>query len=329
MRDSAGTTAIGGNRELSDEGAAAAGTAGGERANAASPGNPGGDAPSGEERFRGPASPEAAAAPEASPASAVAGGAAADAAPPIAPEFSVVIPLYNEEDNVEPLLRGIREALDPLRRPYEVLVIDDGSTDRSLERLRGEATRDPRLRVLCFAANRGQSAAFVAGFDAARGAVVVTMDADLQNDPRDIPALLDQIPAYDLACGWRMKRQDSFLRRISSRVANRIRNWLSEETIRDTGCSLKAFKRVTLPRMHRFVGMHRFFPTLVKMQGFRVTELPVRHHPRVHGASKYGVLNRAFRTFLDLLAVRWLKKRTIRYDVREEIGAVRRDVPNG
>lgn len=238
-----------------------------------------------------------------------------------APEFSLVIPVYDEEENVAPLLQGIREALDPTGKPYEVVLVDDGSKDRTHERLRAAAAADPRLRIVRFKRNAGQSAAFAAGFDSARAPVVVTMDADLQNDPRDIPALLEKIPEWDAVCGWREKRQDTFVRRISSKVANRIRNWLSEETIRDTGCSLKAFKREALLKIHRFVGMHRFLPTLVKMHGYRVTELPVRHHPRQFGTSKYGVWNRAWRGLVDLLAVRWLKKRLVRYEIQEESGA--------
>ncbi len=243
-----------------------------------------------------------------------------DATPKPVPEFSLVIPVYNEEENVAPLLQGIREALDPLARPFEVVLVDDGSSDRSFERMREEAGRDPRLRIVRFKKNAGQSAAFAAGFDAARAPVVVTMDADLQNDPRDIPALLEKIPEWDAVCGWRMKRQDTFLRRVSSKIANRIRNWLSQETIRDTGCSLKAFKREAVLKIHRFVGMHRFLPTLVKMHGYRVTELPVRHHPRQFGTSKYGVWNRALRGLVDLLAVRWLKQRMIRYEIEQEVG---------
>lgn len=243
----------------------------------------------------------------------------ADAPSDPAPEFSLVIPVYNEEENVEPLLAGIRSALDPTARRYEVVLIDDGSSDRTLERLRAQAERDARLRILKFRQNRGQSAAFSAGFEAARGAVVVTMDADLQNDPTDIPALLAKIPEFDCVCGWREKRHDTWLRRISSKIGNGVRNWLSQETIRDTGCSLKAFKRETLPRMTRFVGMHRFLPTLVKIQGFSVSEVPVKHHPRQFGQSKYGVLNRLFRGFVDVLGVRWLKSRHLRYEIEAEI----------
>ncbi|MBI5368899.1 MAG: glycosyltransferase family 2 protein [Planctomycetes bacterium] len=238
----------------------------------------------------------------------------------LTPDLSLVIPVYNEEENLEPLTAGIVEALAPLGRSYEVLFVDDGSTDRSLPVLKTLAERHPgRVRILKFKKNCGQSAAFDAGFRAARGGVVVTMDADLQNDPRDIPKLLEQIGPYDAVCGWREKRRDNVIRRLSSRIGNGVRNWLSHETIRDTGCSLKAFKRECFVRLKMWKGMHRFLPTLVKMDGFRVTEIPVNHHPRKFGVSKYGVWNRAFRAFADLLAVAWMQRRRLDYEIEETL----------
>lgn len=238
-------------------------------------------------------------------------------APPM-PELSLVIPVYNEEESLEPLTLAVVEAMSALGRPYEVLYVDDGSVDRSYSILKTLAARFPAVRLLKFKRNCGQSAAFDAGFRAARGAVVVTLDADLQNDPRDIPKLLAEIGPYDAVCGWRQGRQDNFVRRVSSRVGNFVRNRLSQESIRDTGCSLKAFKRECLARLKMWKGMHRFLPTLVKLDGYRVTEVPVSHHPRKFGKSKYGIANRAWRGFVDLLAVRWMKNRRLDYEIEEQ-----------
>ena len=237
-----------------------------------------------------------------------------------APEISVVIPVYNEEENIAPLLAQLREVLDGLARPYEILLVDDGSTDRSLERMREARRRDPRIRVLAFEENAGQTAAMDAGFRAARGAVVVTLDADLQNSPADIPRLLEKIPEYDMACGWRVKRNDPWIRRVSSTVANTVRNALSQEQIKDTGCSLKAYRRECLERIRLYHGMHRFLPTLFRMEGFRVVEVPVSHAPRRAGRSKYNIRNRLLPSFLDLLAVRWMKRRRLVYRLRPEDG---------
>jgi glycosyltransferase involved in cell wall biosynthesis len=173
----------------------------------------------------------------------------------------------------------------------------------------------PEIRPLRLRENRGQTAAFDAGFKAARGRWVVTLDADLQNDPRDIPALLGALDEYDAAVGYRRKRRDSWLRRISSRIANAVRNRLSGDDIIDTGCSLKAFRRECLQGLRLFTGMHRFLPTLLRMEGFRVVQLPVNHRPRTRGSSKYGMWNRAFRAFADLLAVRWMRKRRLDYEI--------------
>ena len=155
-------------------------------------------------------------------------------------------------------------------------------------------------------------------FKSARGKVIVTMDADLQNSPEDIPLLLEKIKEYDVVCGWRHKRNDPWIKRISSRIANSVRNKLSEETITDTGCSLKAFRRECFENVKLYKGMHRFFPTLMKMEGFKVTEVKVRHYPRIHGYSKYNIRNRLMSSFLDLLAIRWMKKRHISYEIVEE-----------
>jgi len=231
---------------------------------------------------------------------------------------SVVVPVYNELDNLEPLVRELGEVLEGAGLDAEVLLVDDGSTDGSSARIdelaRAEAGR-VRVRGLHFRRNCGQTAAFDAGFKAARGDVVVTMDADLQNDPRDIPRLLGALGEADAAVGYRALREDSWLRRVSSRIANAVRNRLSGDDIIDTGCTLKAFRRESLAGLKLYTGMHRFLPTLLRIEGRRVVQLPVGHRPRVHGTSKYGVWNRLFVSFTDLLAVRWMKKRRLGYEV--------------
>jgi glycosyltransferase involved in cell wall biosynthesis len=235
------------------------------------------------------------------------------------PALSVVVPVYNEEANIQLLVGELVATLDTLDRPCEIIFVDDGSRDGGLRALREAREGDPRIRILSFEENAGQSAAMAAGFRAARGDVIVTLDADLQNRPADIPLLLEQLPEYDMACGWRVNRQDPWIRRLSSHIANAVRNRLSHEQIRDTGCSLKAYKRACLERINLYDGMHRFLPTLFRMEGFRVVEVRVGHYPRRHGVSKYNIRNRLIPSFIDLLAVRWMKKRQIRYHLREEI----------
>ncbi len=229
------------------------------------------------------------------------------------PDISLVIPLYNEVDNIEPLGLSIIHALQG--RSYEVLFVDDGSTDGSTEKLKEWCTVHPEFHAIRFKKNTGQTAAMDAGFKYAKGAYVVSMDADLQNDPADIPKLLEKLNSYDMVCGWRQKRNDPWIKRISSKVANYIRNRLSWEDIKDTGCSLKAYRRECLRHIKLYNGMHRFLPTLFKMEGFTVTEIVVNHYPRKFGKSKYGISNRAIRAFIDLLVVRWMKKRKLNYEV--------------
>ena len=234
------------------------------------------------------------------------------------PCISIVVPVYNEEDNLEPLTLELIEVLAGINRPYEIIFVDDGSTDESPQKLDALRQRYQGIRVIRFKKNSGQTAAFDAGFRAALGDVVITMDADLQNDPHDIPAMLPFIGQYDLVCGWRHERNDSFVRRVSSRIANGIRNKLSGEDIRDVGCSLKVFRREYAQRLKLFTGMHRFFPTLVKFEGGRVAEVKVNHRPRKFGTPKYGISNRIMRSFLDLLAVCWMKKRYLGYTIEEQ-----------
>jgi dolichol-phosphate mannosyltransferase len=232
-------------------------------------------------------------------------------------EISIVIPVYNEQENVKPLIAELHEVLQGIQEASEIIFVDDGSRDRSFALLKEAASRDPRIRVIRFRKNAGQTAAFDAGFKAAQGTIIVTMDADLQNDPHDIPRLLEKIGRFDVVCGWRHKRNDPWIRIISSKIANFVRNKLSEEEIVDTGCSLKAFRRECVQHMKLFNGMHRFFPTLAKMEGFTVTQVKVNHRPRKFGTTKYNVTNRMVRAFADLLAVRWMKKRHLNYEIAE------------
>jgi dolichol-phosphate mannosyltransferase len=237
-------------------------------------------------------------------------------------DLSVVIPVYNEEESLPPLWAELRGVLEGMRLRFEVVFVDDGSQDRSAETVRGFREADPRVRLVRLKANAGETAATDAGFRAARGRLVATMDADLQNDPADLPALLGQLDAWDAAMGWRVERGagDSWVRRLSSRVANGIRNAISDETIHDSGCTFRAFRRECLRDLTLYRGFHRFVPTLLRMRGFRVVEVPVRNRPRRFGQSKYGIMNRAFVTFADLLVVRWMKSRLLRYQVTEDLG---------
>ena len=231
------------------------------------------------------------------------------------PELSLVVPLYNEEENLSDLLREIHAALDPLGPPHgdwELLLVDDGSTDGSLARLRRAAASDPRLRVFHHRRNAGQSAALATGFRHARGRVVVTLDADLQNDPADIPRLLAELErGSDVVSGVRVDRRDSWVRRASSRIANAVRNWATDEAITDVGCSLKAYRREFLVDLPMFSGMHRFLPDPGALERRARHRAAVRHRPRLHGVAKYGIGNRLFRALADLFAVRWMRRRWI------------------
>lgn len=238
------------------------------------------------------------------------------------PELSFVIPCFNEEGNLLALVAAVRETVEPLKLPYEIVITDDCSRDRSWEILKQLAAGDPRIRALRFAYNCGQSAAQWAGMKAARGRILVTLDADLQNDPHDLPKLLAALKQFDCACGTRVearRQSDGFVKAASSRIANWVRNKLSGENISDAGCCYRAFKRECVANLKFFKGMHRFMPTLFKIEGFTVTEIPITANPRHAGKSNYGVWNRLFASFYDLLAVRWMKKRMIRYQVEEQI----------
>jgi dolichol-phosphate mannosyltransferase len=227
------------------------------------------------------------------------------------PAFSVVVPLYNEEANLPILQEELSVALSGL--DYEVIFVDDGSVDRTAERI--EAA--PNIRLIRFEKNAGQSAAIYAGLTAARGATVVVIDGDLQNDPADIPRLLAEIThGADLVCGYRVKRQDTLVKRLTSRIANAVRSRYTQDGVRDTGCTLKAMRRGCVSTLLPFKGMHRFIPALVKAAGYRLVEVPVNHRPRRFGQSKYGLGNRALRATIDMFGVRWLLSRQLNYKIR-------------
>lgn len=234
-------------------------------------------------------------------------------------DISVVAPVYNEEENLPLLVSQLTDVLNPMGKSYEIIFVDDGSTDRSRALLKEMVSSHPQIHALGFRKNCGETAAIGAGLKEARGDVVVTIDADLQNDPKDIPMMMDYLRDYDMVTGWRRKRDDSWVKRITSKIANSIRNRLSGETIRDSGCTFRAYKRECLENIKLYKGMHRFMPTLVRMEGFRVIEVPIDHHPRKFGVSKYTTWNRMWCAFADLLAVRWMRSRQIRYEIEERI----------
>jgi glycosyltransferase involved in cell wall biosynthesis len=234
-------------------------------------------------------------------------------------KISVVVPVFNEEGNLPLLIPKLVQVLNPLGLSYEMVFVDDGSSDGSREILKEMASRYPSLRIIGLKKNRGLSTALLAGMREGRGETIVTLDSDLQNDPEDIPKLLAYLDRYDMATGWRQKRDDPWLKRVSSKIANAVRNRLSGEQIHDSACTLRAFKRECIQDIPVFNGMHRFLSTLVKMNGYRIIEVPVLHHSRRFGKAKYNIRNRALRAFIDLLGVRWMKRRRIQYDVEERI----------
>lgn len=236
------------------------------------------------------------------------------------PDVSIVVPFYNERDNLPILTDELVRMMDAAgETAFEVLLVDDCSDDGGLEAATELARSEPRLRLLRHLRNYGQSAALASGFAAARGGIVVTLDADLQNDPADVPRLLAALAECDAVSGVRAERHDSLLRRVSSRLANRVRSAVLHDGISDVGCSLKAYRADLLRELPLFNGMHRFLPALIALRGARIREIPVRHRPRRHGTSKYGVHNRLWRGLADLRGVRWLQKRSIGHRQVEEI----------
>jgi dolichol-phosphate mannosyltransferase len=229
--------------------------------------------------------------------------------------ISVVIPVFNEEDNLEPLLGELEPVLDKLGKQYEVIFVDDRSTDSSFAVLQKLKQTRPFLRIIRHHINSGESAGEATGFAFASGEIIITMDADQQNDPADIPLLLDALKDEVAAvCGVRRKRMDTIIKKISSRTANAFRNFITGDRISDAGCTYRAIRRSALWQIQVFNGMHRFLPTLLRFQGYQVVEIPVNDRPRTHGYSKYGIGNRMWRGILDCFAMRWLRKRALRGD---------------
>ncbi len=230
------------------------------------------------------------------------------------PEVSLIMPCYNEQENLAPLVQQLKHALESCTTSYELIFIDDGSNDMTENCLRNLTQEDKRVRGISHTKNFGQSAALLTGIQHARGEVVISMDADLQNDPADIPAMLELLKNADAVCGIRQIRQDSRVKKISSRVANWFRQWLLQDEILDAGCCFRAIRRDALQQLPAFRALHRFLPTILKIHGYRVTQMSVRHHPRIHGYSKYGVGNRLFVGIYDLVGIAWYKSRHIPTD---------------
>src|ERR1041385_4436548 len=239
------------------------------------------------------------------------------------PLLSICVPVYNEEEHLPLLHEAVAKVIDGNKIDAELILVDDGSKDGSWKVIESLVAKDLRVRGLRFKFNCGETAASDAGLRAARGEYVMTMDADLQNDPADIPKFLEALAGgVDCVCGTRVatrSKGDNFIRVASSRIANSVRNKLSNENISDAGCTYRAFKRECVPKLKLYRGLHRFIPTLLKMEGFTVSEIPVTNNPRLHGESKYGVWNRLFKSFRDLLAIRWMKSRILGYQVEKSI----------
>jgi dolichol-phosphate mannosyltransferase len=234
-------------------------------------------------------------------------------APTNVPALSVIVPVFNEEENMSILQSELHAAL--AGRDYEIIFVDDGSTDRTFERI----DSGPNVRLIRFERNNGQSAAIYAGLQAAKGATAVLIDGDLQNDPADIERLLAEIElGADVVCGYREKRKDTLVKRITSRIANFVRSRFVKDYVRDTGCTLKAMRRECIAALVPFKGMHRFIPALIRAAGYRLVEIPVHHRARRFGRSKYGLGNRALRATIDMFGVRWLLSRRLDYTIRHD-----------
>ncbi len=235
-------------------------------------------------------------------------------------DLSVVVPLYNEEECIEPFIEELMGVLVTLKREFEVILVDHGSTDSTESKIREAMERHPgRIRHIELTANTGQTAAFDAGFQAVRGLWVITLDGDMQIDPLDIPILLEHAGPFDVVHGWRRDRHDTGFKKVQTRIANRIRNWLTRSQVHDTGCPLKIFRGEVLATFKLFTGMHRFFITLAQMEGFTTKEVVIRHRHRHAGVSKYGLLNRVFRALRDLFAMRWMMARHYKLEARERL----------
>jgi dolichol-phosphate mannosyltransferase len=232
--------------------------------------------------------------------------------------YSVVVPVFNEEGNISLLHKELVSVLKSLNSPYEIIFVDDGSTDNSLQEIKRLALEDVAVKYISFKKNLGQSAALKSGFHHCGYSVTITMDADLQNDPADIPRLLQFYGEYQMVNGWRKNRRDTFSKKIGSKIGNFVRNLFLHDNIKDTGCSLKVMDTAMLKRIKIYKGLHRFLPILMTSEGAKVKEVPVNHRQRLHGISKYNNLSRAFAGLYDLISVRWMIKRQINEEIREK-----------
>jgi dolichol-phosphate mannosyltransferase len=230
-------------------------------------------------------------------------------------QYSVIIPVHNEEKSLPPLLQELEEVMTALNEPWEVIVVDDSSTDGTWDTLKKSHVVLPQLKGIQLKKQFGQTAALLAGLKSAQGNVLLTLDGDGQNDPHDIPRLISALHDVDCVSGCRIRRQDSWDKRVTSRFANGLRRWLLGDDLHDTGCSLKAFYASCYANIKLFKGMHRFLPSLLMIEGYQVKEIPVSHRPRKSGKSHYSLFNRGFSTINDLLAVWWMKQRHIQVEV--------------
>lgn len=234
-------------------------------------------------------------------------------------KYSVVIPLKNEEENISKLVEELEPIMKTLKEDWELICIDDGSSDKTLPVLQDLAKEKKYLRILAFSKNYGQSSAFDAGFRAAKGEFTITLDGDRQNDPNDIPKVLERLKHCDLVCGIRQKRKDPPTKRFISYFANKIRSWACQDGMKDTGCSLKAYRTSCFSKIKMYNGMHRFLPALFLIEGFKIDQIPVNHRERTAGNTKYNIFNRSFNTIADMLAVRWMRQRQLKYQVRQKL----------
>ncbi|MEF3254706.1 MAG: glycosyltransferase family 2 protein [Deferribacterales bacterium] len=232
-------------------------------------------------------------------------------------KISVVLPVYNEEGNIENLYNEITDVMKKLDYDYEILFVDDCSSDNSLVIIKKFASQDNNVRYISFEKNSGQSAALYIGFQNATGDTIITLDADLQNDPKDIPMMLEYYKDYDLVNGWRKNRQDTLSKKIGSKIGNTVRNWIVKDNIKDTGCALKIMNAQIVKKIKGFKGFHRFIPALMKLEGAKIIEVPVNHRNRFSGVSKYNNLKRAIQGLYDLIGVRWMISRYINPKIKE------------
>lgn len=233
--------------------------------------------------------------------------------------YSVIIPLKNEEANIADLIEELEPVMNNLQCPWELICIDDGSSDQTLSLLEDFAKNKPYLRVISFSNNFGQSSAFAAGFAKARGEFIITLDGDRQNDPKDIPQLINALGHADLVCGWRMNRRDPLQKKLISKVSNWIRSRLCQDHMHDTGCSLKLYRKKALDKIKLYYGMHRFLPALFLIEGFSVKEVPVSHRKREKGKTKYHFFNRSLGPIIDMFVVLWMRKKHLRHQIHKEL----------